>query len=242
VWLRRVFARLWERIYERLMSRRVDAKVVASRKAAQAAAANSDKQASALVNISILLQPERPLPQLGGLSALAPDLVLYLVEHIRRHQPTMVVELGSGASTVILALALERFCKGATLVTVEEDLTYAPDLDGLAVSLRHAPVTDWYDCSVLDDLRDIDLLVIDGPRQWGKKQLMRYPALPFFYDRLSEHTTVVLDDANRAEEKETIRRWREEFPDLSVSVLDVKKGAAVLSRDSASSKERSRPT
>jgi hypothetical protein len=186
-------------------------------------------QATALVNLVILLQPRRPLPKLGGF-ALSADLAFYLVDHIRRYRPRMVVELGSGASTVILALALERFSPGARFVSVEDEPAYAPDTEGLSVSLRPAPLTDWYDRRALDDLHDIDLLFIDGPKT-RNGQLVRYPALPFFYERLSDHASVVLDDAKRAEERETIRRWAEEFPDFSVTVLDVEKGAAVFTLD-----------
>lgn len=178
---------------------------------------DSFHQAQCLNNLSLLLQPEDRLPELGGWAA-SPDLALLLVETIRDEKPLVVVELGSGATTTIIRLALKRFSPDARFISIEQEAEHTSD------GIRHVPIRDgWYDTDLLQDLSDIDLLFVDGPR--GSE---RYPALPFFADRLSPKGVVLVDDANRKDDRAYIDRWQNEFPHLSVAFLDFQKGAAVL--------------
>jgi hypothetical protein len=73
------------------------------------------------------------------------------------------------------------------------------------------------------------LLVIDGPpARLGS--LMRYPALPLLHRRLAGDAVVVLDDANRDDEREILRRWGERYPEFDIELLRHEKGTAVLYR------------
>ena len=63
-----------------------------------------------------------------------------------------------------------------------------------------------------------------------RSPLARYPALPLLVDRFSPDCVVILDDAGREEEKETLNQWLAEFPDLQQQILSTEKGTAVLSR------------
>lgn len=178
------------------------------------------------------LQPDRPLPTFGDY-AIAADFALFLARYVESVRPKRIVELGSGASTVVLALALERFAPERHVVSIEQDEKYLPDLSGLEkwASVRVAWIQDdWYDTRRLQDLTDIDLLVVDGPAAGSPGNQIRYPALPFFADRLNERCAVILDDTKRAEERRTVERWVAEFPDFSVKMLDLKRGAALLTR------------
>ena len=83
--------------------------------------------------------------------------------------------------------------------------------------VRHAPLTEltaddrtyqWYDVDRLTDLRGIDLLVIDGPPAATGPDA-RYPALQVLEAKLAPTATVVLDDANRPDEQDAVRRWTE---------------------------------
>jgi len=77
--------------------------------------------------------------------------------------------------------------------------------------------------------RKIDLLVIDGPP--GPLQPMsRYPALPLLKPYMSEHCTVILDDAIRNEEQEIARRWAQENPEFNLEFTREGHGIAILSR------------
>src|SRR5687768_2537817 len=72
----------------------------------------------------------------------------------------------------------------------------------------------WYDVDKLADLTGIDLLLVDGPPAATGPDA-RYPALSVLAERLAGTATVVLDDANREDERDAVRRWTEEVPGLT---------------------------
>jgi predicted O-methyltransferase YrrM len=164
---------------------------------------------------------------------------------IRLRQPKLILELGSGVSTVVMAYALEEIGEGH-IVSLEHDKEYMDrtlaelDRHGLAswVDLRHAPLKPvniegnewiWYDTNILGDLDRIDMVVVDGP-PFETQTMARYPALPVVAARLSPSAVVVLDDADRRDERRCLKRWREEFPDLDLELRDSPKGTAILRR------------
>lgn len=161
-----------------------------------------------------------------GLVAVCDDVI---VNGRRR-----VVELGSGASTVLLARLLTRLGPrgGWRLAAVEHDPSWAQrvtdqlDLEhiGRHVSIVHAPLVPhplaaadllWYDegavAAGLDTMLRgdlVDLLVVDGPPAYAPGHgLARYPALSVLQHRLAPGATVVLDDIDRPGEQEVLRRW-----------------------------------
>ncbi len=103
------------------------------------------------------------------------------------------------------------------------------------VNLVLAPLVDWkddsgdylyYDCkSIIQDLskkyseRKIKILVlVDGPPGLTCANA-RYPAVPIIFNALSKHSIdIVLDDANRAEEKKVIELWESFWQKRSVEV------------------------
>lgn len=164
------------------------------------------------------------LPLLGGW-AIDPSTMLFLVDHITSNRPGLIVECGSGSSTAWMAEILRQVGEGR-LVAVEHDEAFVASsrarLDALGLAeyaeIRHAPLVEapggfpefrWYDPSALEDLAGIDLLVIDGPPT-ATGALARYPALPILSSRLAPQTTIVLDDARRADERSTVERWEAE--------------------------------
>jgi predicted O-methyltransferase YrrM len=135
---------------------------------------------------------------------------------------TRVVECGSGASTVLLARLLRERGAGS-VVAIEHDGAWAElvgDLlrrEGLGGVARvlHAPLEGdplWYGPAALDALpSEVDLLVVDGPPAYAPgKEHSRAPALPFFEPRLVAGAAVVLDDLQRAGEREVLARWERE--------------------------------
>lgn len=169
-----------------------------------------------------------PMPSSGDF-ALNPTDLLEVLHLVRLRRPQLVVELGSGTSTVWLAYALEQV--GGRLVSLDHDEEYcaktrallsAHGLTGVA-EVRLAPLTEltvdgrpfrWYDQEKLTDLRNIDLLLIDGPPAATGPDA-RFPAMHTLESRLSPVATIVLDDANRPDEQEAIRRWTEAIPALT---------------------------
>ena len=80
------------------------------------------RQLEALQNLSAVLPANDVLPATRGWAA-APDLLMVLVDLVITERPSLVVECGSGASTLWLALAMRRL-----------------EIDGRIIALDHDPV------------------------------------------------------------------------------------------------------
>ncbi|WP_067970556.1 class I SAM-dependent methyltransferase [Nocardiopsis trehalosi] len=192
------------------------------------------------------LRPAPFMPALRGWAA-SPDVLRLLVEEIRDRAPKLVVECGSGASSVWLGYALRRSGNGR-LVAIEHDERYAElsrDLvaaHGLGdiVEVRHAPLREWtppgggdpqpwYDTEALGDLDGIDVLFVDGPPARTAPQ-SRYPAGPVLLPRCSADAVVVIDDTVRGDERATSDRWVAEHPGLRYRSVPLEKGANVFTR------------
>lgn len=216
-------------------------------RAGERAAETRMRQNQALMALHALIPLRAPLPALTGWAA-SPELAATLYRLVRQHRPRKVVELGSGASTLVLAYTLEQNGEGH-VVSVDHDVAYGEETrqrletHGLAhyAEVRSAPLVSqqvgesshtWYDVRAFSGLSGIDLLVVDGPPQQTQHEA-RYPAVPALYDRLSPQAIIVLDDANRAGEQNIIRRWQERYPDLVLEMADSPKGSAILRRTGA---------
>jgi Methyltransferase domain len=160
------------------------------------------------------------LPNLGSWKADTRFLT-HIVDTIERQRPATVVELGCGASSLVIAKALSLY-GGGRLVGYDQHADFAVATrdwlanHGLAATLLHAPLGDppgdwrgqWY--QLADVPATIDLLVIDGP-PWALHPLVRGAAETLF-PRLSATATVLLDDAARPGERLVAQRWRSRWP------------------------------
>ena len=173
-----------------------------------------------------------------GLGTMLPEGIAVLGDEIIARSRRRVVELGSGLSTVLLARLMTRRSadRDWRLVAVEHDATWARrvrdelDREGVRqhVTIVDAPLgqhalaldgLEWYDEMTMSSGLDnalggdqIDLLVVDGPPAFAVGfELARYPALPALRHRLAPGGTVVLDDVDRAGEREVLRRWEREL-------------------------------
>ncbi len=162
-----------------------------------------------------------PLPLLGGW-ALSPAGLLQLLDLVSTRSARTLVECGSGVSTIYLAWLL-RQQPGAKLISLEHEPGFASairerlrdlELDDVA-EVRLAPLEPatfggwsgkWYALEAVRDLEAVDLLLVDGPPQSSGEQA-RYPALPVFEPRMSPEGIILLDDANRSEERAVLDRW-----------------------------------
>ena len=184
---------------------------------------------SSLVNIiSILPQLDirgviPPFPHQGF--EITGEEAVFFFHLIRRQRPKLIMELGSGSSTVLFAAALRANGSGR-VISIEHDAAHIKHTRALLeqaelsdrVHLVSAPLTEitlngrtfqWYDLgSLLRSLTDrIDLLFVDGPP--GKVQsLSRFPALPMLLPHLSPRATVVVDDGAREDEVKMVELWR----------------------------------
>jgi hypothetical protein len=183
------------------------------------------------VTLTLAVRPRAPLPPLGGDWAIFPDFAGLIVRTIRQQRPRVVVELGSGVSTVITAYMMKRYAGHLVSVDHSEEFMAVTRQNvrqhGLQefVTFVHAPLCDmrvdgrehtWYRTSDLRVSGPIDLLVVDGPVA-STCPLARYPALPMLRERMAESFTVLMDDTRRRDEREIIRLWSERYPELRVS-------------------------
>jgi predicted O-methyltransferase YrrM len=193
-----------------------------------------------LFSVFAATKAEAPLPRMRSWAA-GPDLLATTADVILREKPNLVVEMGSGVSTLVIAYCLRRNGKGR-VISLEHDPAYAAatqatitahGLGDIArvVEAPLAPVQltggtwQWYNRSALPS-ETIDVVVVDGPP--GKLQaLSRYPAVPLLADRLRPGSVIILDDGRRADERAIVERWRKDQPGLQVQFIETEKGAYV---------------
>lgn len=201
-------------------------------------------QIEAMFSIFNVLKLNSPLPAMRGW-AISPDFAVLLISLMNQHQPKLIVEAGSGVSTLLMGYQVKRIGQGE-IFSLDHDESYAKESmhqvihHGLSevatviyAPLREVPIKhqawQWYDTRELFAKlqQKIDLLVIDGPP--GDLQfLSRYPALPVLFEALSDRAVIVMDDVGREDEQKIIERWQQEFNCSSVSLIANEKGAAIL--------------
>lgn len=194
--------------------------------------------------ISSFVGTERPLPILNHWT-LAADNMVEVLRAVHDLKPQTIVELGSGSSTVILAMQLARSGVGH-LYSLEHDTSWAQRtretlaMAGLTavatvldaplenVTMPTGGVHRWYSPTAIEAIpNDIDILLIDGPPGSSGKNA-RYPAFPMLKSRLAERCVVFLDDALRSAEKKSFSKWLQEAPGYDGRILKTAKGLGVM--------------
>ena len=200
------------------------------------------RQIEALLGLYAELGIDVSLPPTRDWAA-SPDLLLHLVQHAQKTQPTTIMECGSGVSTLVLSRCLSKIGRGHVL-SLEHNPGFAQQTrDNLARAglADWATVIDaelvpyrfggqdylWYSTKELPANLAVDLLLIDGPPSVTCRNA-RYPAGPVLFKLLSARGVVFLDDADRVEERETLSLWAGEFPNLKQERLGLEKGLVVL--------------
>lgn len=190
-------------------------------------------------------QPTTPLPALSGW-AIGPAGLVYLLHAIDERDAQAVVECGSGTSTFWMALAMKQKGSGKAFA-LEHNPEYAAKTQALLsahgledwAEVCICPLTSvttprgemqWYDLSAAQALpKRIDILLVDGPPGTVGRDA-RYPAGPLLGPRIARGGLLVLDDADRPDERETIGLWLDEGivaqvvakPERGVEVLEVR--------------------
>jgi Methyltransferase domain len=150
--------------------------------------------------------------------ALGADALIWLIREIDARGTKTIVELGPGASSVILGVSTE-----ARIVGLEHDEHYVEILakqlasnDVKNYELRHAPLErrthdgdaiEWYAAAVVASLpSQIDVLIVDGPPNFSGGR-NRSPALRELRDRLQPGALIVVDDTQRPAERAMVGEW-----------------------------------
>jgi len=162
--------------------------------------------------------------------ALRPGALVAILNDICLSKRELIVECGSGISTIFIARLLKEREKGR-LVSLEHDCRWADFVnnqiakEGLSERAQ-VVLAVLEDCSLSnfssawyqeDSIRAavkprfIDMLIVDGPPAFEEGQeFSRYPALPLLKDLLSDDCIVVVDDIDRPAEREILKRWSDE--------------------------------
>lgn len=161
-------------------------------------------------------------------SAMRPRALEIVLNDILLNRHRNIIECGGGISTIIISQMLSKLGEGH-LYTIEDNKSWSEELNAIlderdigsrSTIIYAAPIplseddeTTWYDKNILQrELRDskINLLLIDGPVAHKKEiEMARYPAVPFFQNRLLGDYTVFLDDIQRKGERTIIQKWGE---------------------------------
>jgi hypothetical protein len=160
--------------------------------------------------------------------AASPELLVNVYKLIVDRKPKLVLDLGSGLTTLVAAYAMRK--NGFGQVIAWEHLSQYSletmaliDLHGLKdwASVKEAPLEqtlldgqefNWYSQRPTNN-QLIDLLIVDGPpRSTGS--LARYPAVPVLSPWFSEKIAIVLDDAQRSDEQKTLEFWGRMLPSM----------------------------
>lgn len=190
----------------------------------QIAMYDETQETEALLHLQSRIEPRAVLPSLGRWAMDAKSM-LQLVDLFDEVKPKLVVEIGSGTSSVWLGYLAEE--GHAQVVSIENDEGFAERTRAIitdheleeTVNVIYAPLTDlevrgeefiWYRTDFIEDLSNIDLLIVDGPPGSTGKHA-RYPALPVLADKLAPGAVVVLDDTHRKDETQIAEQWSAEY-------------------------------
>ncbi len=227
--------------------RRIHLKLFSMEGAAELRLANHFSQLEALLALHSELKLDLALQPTRGWAG-SPDFLLQVLRAAVANRATAVLECSSGVSTVVLARAMQMAGSGHVW-SLEHELAYAEKTrselqrQGLGqwATVLHAPLRSttlaegvwrWYDVGALPELT-FDMLVIDGPPM-TLQPLARFPAIPVLGDRLAQNAIVVLDDADRPDERELLRQWKETYRWDVAGHHYAEKGIAILRRSLAS--------
>jgi predicted O-methyltransferase YrrM len=150
--------------------------------------------------------------------ALGADALVWLLREVDARGSRVIVELGPGASSVVLGSTTD-----ARLIGLEHDEYYFHVLakqlatNGLAdYELHHAPLearshaagsVQWYGATAIDSLPgEIDVLIVDGPPNFAGGR-NRSPAWPELRSRLPSGALILVDDTQRDSERAMVAEW-----------------------------------
>lgn len=130
-----------------------------------------------------------------------------------------VLEIGSGLTTLILGSVVGR--RGFPVWTLEHHPEFFRNTEATLkrynlnnVHLTLAPLRDygdfyWYDPPRDQMPRDFSLIVADGPP--GDVKGGRFGLLPVLRSHFASGAVVLLDDAERPQEKAVLQKWASEY-------------------------------
>jgi hypothetical protein len=163
-----------------------------------------------------ILQPYFPKGYLfeSGFS-LSFQTIQHIINDIIVYKPKVILEFGSGLSTIILNNFIRQNGLSVKLISIDDNLTWQKSLKDKCdlVDFFDFPLTQshpfsfegkgsWYDIPdkhILYDL-EYDLVLVDAPKG-SLSKLSRYGFIPFLEGKISEKGIVYIDDTHRVDEQ-----------------------------------------
>lgn len=166
------------------------------------------------------------------LASLRPLCLAHILNDIVINNRQNIIEFGSGISTLIIGRLIKKNQLTTKLLSIENDESWLKKMIQTlkdekiddVVSIKWAPLTTcdfsiddnlWYDIGKMQEhvkSKTFDMVIIDGPPAWEpRKQLARFPAIPFVKDKLENDFSIYLDDADRLGEQKVIELWKSGF-------------------------------
>ena len=175
--------------------------------------------------------------------AAAPDFMQLIVDHALSAKPATIVECSSGLTTLMLARCCELKGWGEVL-SLENGADYADqtraelERHGLThrATVLDAPLVkyalddlefQWYSNLAALTVKNIDMLVIDGPPGFIQPH-SRYPALPLLFNLLADGCQVFMDDAGRPDEREIVKMWQARYPTIEHEYIGTERGSSMI--------------
>lgn len=168
--------------------------------------------------------------------------VLELI-HQKLNVPNCIVEFGSGASSIRLALNFPQ----TKIVSIDADANFYDQTQELAKEFLKFPnllqlkyqalsfqkygagnILTYTQDDSLSDI-NIDCVIIDGPPFYTLRG--REACLYQIYDQLRIGGLVILDDVNRESEKNILKNWLSVYPNsFDVEIIEVGHNIAILEK------------
>ena len=214
---------------------RIAREIAVSTKEIKTSMWQSYRQTEAMQQLLSLLKFSAPVPPTRSWAA-SPDLLLTLAQLVRKHNPKLVVELGSGVSTLVVAKAGAKkvisIDHSGEFADLTREVLKEHKVRGVEIRIAqlkaHISGVDWYDTEVIKDLKRIDLLIVDGP-PGSKNPEARMPARAEFIAKLSPKAVIVIDDVNREGERKLAESFAKALPNHVLTIYPHEKGTAVIS-------------
>ena len=214
---------------------RIAREIAVSTKELKTSMWQSYRQTEAMQQLLSLLKFSAPVPPTRSWAA-SPDLLLTLAQLVRKHNPKLVVELGSGVSTLVVAKAGAKkvisIDHSGEFAELTREVLKEHKVRGVEIRIAqlkaHISGVDWYDTEVIKDLKRIDLLIVDGP-PGSKNPEARMPARAEFIAKLSPKAVIVIDDVNREGERKLAESFAKALPNHVLTIYPHEKGTAVIS-------------
>lgn len=183
-----------------------------------------------------------PEPSLGAPWSLGEDAFAAILREVGPGPVTRVLEFGSGASSVRLALNWPH----AEVLSIDHDPKYAAATRELATQydttnlrvevrplgwkLRAGGLYQSYQDGPLPE--SLDVVLVDGPPQQTRRG--REACLHMVATRLVVGGVVFLDDCQRPEERAAVRNWQRSYPGVfSFHEIDAGHGIVVARKQAA---------